>query len=518
MRGHITKARKLESAKGLSKSLHCICLSSLSVLAIMLCIGGKSYAASAESQGNSDLPISRSQQNINWGQVFGSGPKLGDHYLIRSNENWCKRSPPVSNVLDRMVASLKCIPLDNNQSVYVTFSGEERLEDSYQEYSNILSRGLRDQHILDLRSQYGADLHITPYFRAFFEIANAQQWGVRLSPSQPKFRNEAILDEAFGELRLPINSEKVVGVRFGRQKIQFGDGYLLGLQEHANIETTYNGIDSYYSGRNSRIDVFDMEVTSPQYGLFGDYADQKQRVWGIYTSIALPRTRDVKLNLSPFYIGLRQAGVNYDGVSGVDTRQTLGMRLWGNAGPFVFDWTAAHQIGSLGHDSVSAWAVFSSTGIVDRSLRIKPEIGLTYNLMSGGKSGSEVHTWNPIYMDYGKLTPRALFGGSNLVEIGPFLTFEPNHNLRIRLAYDFFYRYSTDDAIYTAGFRALPGTTGYPKEGKFLASQPVIEMRYKLNRYMDLHGAVAYIKPGGVAKFLGGRNQIYTDIAAYLFF
>ena len=425
----------------------------------------------AQGQQDTVVPIESSRPVLP-ASVFTGPLTGGGHTLLRFNEDWCSVQPaPNAGFIERAALRTKCIPLYSLSDSYVTFSGQERFKLAYEKTAILTGYGKPDQTLVFLRHQFGADVHVSPYFRVFAEIIGGTLGGWNIPAFSPRQRNTLDLEELFVEPMLPLPGGGKIGIRVGREKYFFGNGLIVSSQPVPNIEQTFNGAHAYYQNTFLRVDAFAAHATTYEAGSFNDRSTDRNRLWGVYASAALPRYSTVGLNLDPFLIRLRQSNARYNGFSGDDSRYTLGARLWGEAGPFSVDWTLAHQTGRLGTGNVSANAAFINTAYVFDALPNKPQLGGRFDFMSGGRTNNTVHTWNPVYLRPEYFTPFGFLAGSNLVDFGPTASIDfPAEKVRLEASYLWFYRQSTADAIYGANFVPLPRSHA-AQGNSFLAQQ-----------------------------------------------
>ena len=467
----------------------------------------------AQGQQGTVVPIESSRPllpaYVNTGPLTGGG-----HTLLRFNEDWCSAKPgPDAGFIERAALRTKCIPLGSLLDSYVTFSGEERFKLAYEKTAILTGFGKPDQTLVFFRHQFGADVHISPYFRAFAEIIGGTEGGWNIPAFSPRQRNTIDLEELFVEPMLPLPGGGKIGLRIGREKYFFGNGLIVSSQPVPNIEQTFNGAHAYFQNSFLRVDAFAAHATTYASGSFNDRSDDRNRLYGVYASAALPRYLTIGLNIDPFLIKFRRSNASYNGFSGNDSRLTLGARLWGEVGPFSVDWTVAHQSGRFGTGNVSANAAFINTAYVFDALPNKPQIGGRFDFMSGGRTNNTVHTWNPVYLRPEYFTPAGFLSGSNLVDFGPTASIDfPAQKIRLEASYLWFYRQSAADAIYGANF--VPLRRSQAAQGNsYLAQQAQIDGRWNVASNLQVSGAVAWLKPSDMLRRIGGRNLPNGGIA-----
>ena len=460
----------------------------------------------AQGQQASVIPIESSRPvlpvSVNTGPLTG-----GRLTLLRFNENWCGvKLPPDAGPVERAALRTKCIPLGDLADSYVTFSGEERFKLAYEKTAILTGYGKPDQTLVFFRHQLGADVHISPYFRVFAEIIGGTMGGWNVPAFSPRQRDTIEVGELFAEAMLPLPDGGKIAIRVGRERYFFGNGLIVSSQPVPNIPQSFNGAHAYLQNTYLRVDAFAAHATTFADGSFNDRSADGNRLSGVYASAALPRVSTVGLNVDPFVIHSRKSDARYNGFSGTDSRYTVGARLWGEAGPFSVDWTVAHQFGRFGTGNVSATAAFVNTAYVFDKLPNKPQLGGRFDYMSGGRSNSTVHTWDPLYLRPEYFTPAGFLAGSNLVDFGPTASIDfPAEKIRLEAAYLWFYRQSAADAIYGGNFVPLPRSRGAPGSN-YMAQQVELGGRWDINPNLQVTGAVAWWKASEMLRRIGGRN------------
>src|SRR5438270_1417113 len=115
-------------------------------------------------------------------------------------------------------SQLKDVPLGG--AARLTFSGE--LRERFESYTSP-AFGLRgftlDQYLLQ-RTMLGAELTVSPYFRAFVQLDHEVQVG--RNPVTPADSNHLDFHQAFLEIKLPVGESFQPMLRAGRQEITLG--------------------------------------------------------------------------------------------------------------------------------------------------------------------------------------------------------------------------------------------------------------------------------------------------------
>lgn len=447
----------------------------------------------------------------------GKGPRVGPYYLNRSEEDFSYLRDPTKH--NDLFDALKFIRLNDAGTAYLTFSGEERLRmENFTKNSFSYSQPTHNE-IIQLRSKYGADLHLNEYVRGYVEVINGALGGSGYGQPTPIQRSDLSLLQAFGEVSVPVGDAKI-GARIGRQELWLGNGTLISTREGGNIPSTLDGFRGYYDDGKLRVDGFAFDNVNNHYGVLDDSTNAHQQYWGIYATQALPSFQlsgaQGRLFAEPFYIGNYTRRATFANVTGADARYMLGGRLWGQIGAFDVDAQGSYQGGKTGSADVSAYAVFANAGYTFDAPG-SPRIGLRSTVVSGGQSGptvrnahtgNELNTFNPLLPAPTIFSESLLLAPINLIEVAPGVSFSPTSKLRVYAYTLFAWKYAERDGVYSSGFTQYRNTVTAP--GRYIGFQPAIRASYSINQHILLSGALADFRIGPALKNAGDKNNAYA--------
>ena len=446
----------------------------------------------------------------------GKGVILGCYFQQRWNEDWSFLRDDPARFKD-FWNPVKFIRLNDDGSAYLTLSGQERYKYNY--YTT--KSGLRyvapfDVDENDLRSIYGADLHVGPNFRTFVNLVSGQQGGARYGPAMPTFRDQLDLLEGFVEPMARV-ADGDAGVRVGRQSIWLGNGLLFSTREQANVPQAGDGVRAYFDNGSTRVDVFAFYPVTDKFYIFDDSTNRTQFFVGAYGSQLL-EDRKVDgartfVNIDPLIVGSGKSDVTYGVYKGYDGRTSVGARLWGaltHGGAYDFDWTGVYQTGHLGAASISAFAIFTSTGYTfDHAMQ--PRIGVRFDATSGGQSGGRVRDYYPMLYANLHFSENPFLAPTNLYDAGINFEFNPWPTVRI-IAYDLaYFRYSTSDAMYQPSGVAYAGSARV--SGRYIGQQPAIKGAWAITDHFNIAIQTAVFVPGTAAKnYATKANEYYLAL------
>jgi hypothetical protein len=219
-----------------------------------------------------------------------------------------------------------------------------------------------------------------------------------------------------------------------------------------------------------------------------------------------------------YYLGLkRKVGVFGQGL-GEEKRSTVGARLWRGIvmfGPAVEGWDYdvefAYQFGKFGpgprlgatfpfvqfaKGDIRAWTLATQTGYTFFNVPLHPRIGMNSAITTGDKDPAD-----PDIQTFFTPFPNGRFFGAAQQQ-GPLNIqgFRPNATIQLprgaNLTVDtfFFWRQSLNDGLYNIpGFLMRQGDLS---RGRFVATQPGVEVYWPATKHLMALVAVSYSVPG----------------------
>lgn len=468
--------------------------SSAMVLALVSA-GGAAYAQD-DSEGGAraageQAGRERDQAGRRLPPALHRGPGLLSYYVLRQNEDYRKPSTrPASDPF----SPLKYVPLGGNPDVYVTFSGEERVQFNSVDrpalgLANPPSTGNYD---IQFRHQYGADLHLGQNVRVFGQLVSGQITGHDyVSPALNRQKNALELQQMFVEVGGDVLGGHG-GMIAGRQQLHFGSGVLFSPQPRQNIQRNFDGVRAYYTRPGLRIDAIALRPIEWDTGAFDDSTDKTTSIWGVYAAYALPRTQNVRLNLDGFYFNYRDSGsALLQGGASVERRDVFGGRVWGRVTDWRVDATIVGQTGTVRDRDIEAWGAYASATRAVSLAGQASQLRLVADVASGGdRKDGIVRTYNPLYSNQRHSTFGNSLGLTNFYDVGAGLTTPLNDSVELITNARAFWRYSEDDG-YGLGFGTVTRTRGV--EGRYIGVMPQIGARWTVNPHVQLLGNYSYL-------------------------
>ncbi|MEC5161371.1 MULTISPECIES: alginate export family protein [unclassified Janthinobacterium] len=356
------------------------------------------------------------------------------------------------------IAPSKAMPLGGGASL--SLSAEARLR--YDSYENGQSTSGNDYRQGLLRGVAGADFRWNPALRVYGELATGQVAG-RRNAATANFQNDASLQQLFVDTRGNLGAA-VVGVAIGRQEFADGPRQLISLSDGPNLHRSWNGARFYANGEQVRVNVFQLRATRLLRGAFDEEINGAERLRGINASLVVASGGGANTYLDPFWIHSENPHLRFAGRVGLDDRDTVGARLWGQRGDLRFDWTLAHQSGKHVNRDLDAWGLFAVHSLALSNEGWKPRLTAHIDLASGGRaSGSAtLKGFNQLYASSNYLGEGQFLSLSNLLMLAPGLAVSPTPRSHLSVEYGFARRLKEGDAAYAGAMRAYAGSQDVP--------------------------------------------------------
>jgi hypothetical protein len=505
----------------------------------------------------------------------GKGPGGNNSYFFRYEEDYSFLRDPSKST--DFFDPVKFIAFDDAKQIYVTFSALERLR-----YDNIQNQnfGLGSQvqghqtEAYSRRTQVGADVHLGPNFRIFAELINGAASGRNVtgagkvgnggtSPTGPQWRNDLALQQAFIEAMTDVDlfgTPGKIGIRAGRQGVYFGNGLVVAPPSTPATYSMPDGIRAYADTGHDRLDLFfGVPTIRRNDGLLRDSDDQHEQYGFLYGSHDFPTINlmgfDAHLSDDPFATFTRSASsgsVNPAVPGGVSASQSfrtitttygnqataintitgqeevwgIGNRFYGDIGNFDFDWTGVLQRGSIGGYSVEAFAIFTDWGYTLRDLPWKPRVGTTADVGSGGgdKKSKTTHLYDAQFMRQPYIGTVVVNSPSitNEYHLAPRVRISPTPTISAEFVWNFYWRYSSADGIYSTGGYQTPSSFGgaatVGKPGTYVGSLPTLALRWTPIAHVAVDSEIGQLVAGPVIKNAGGQNNTYVNVQVTLQF
>jgi hypothetical protein len=215
------------------------------------------------------------------------------------------------------------------------------------------------------------------------------------------------LNQLFIEFHLPSHGDRPrASLKIGRQDLQYGEGTLLDVRD-LNVRQSFDGIKLILRPKHWQVDLFAMRPALSNPGLFDDYPDHTQRLWGVYGT--LPRFVH---QLDAYYLGLDRKFARFAQGSGRDQRHTVGSLIHGGQGNFSYVGEGDLQFGKFGRGNILAWKYDQTLSYSFSHLKLRPVPSLLFAISSGDKNPA-----NPDLQTFYPLFPKVFITASSMTAV-----------------------------------------------------------------------------------------------------
>src|SRR5258705_5586272 len=407
--------------------------------------------------------------------------------LDAAEEYWPAHQPGEQKDFSGMI---KHISIRNSKG-FISTGGYFR--EVYEYYDNHLwGRGPQDNDGYFLhRAIVHADLRYNKNIRVFAEAQSSFLSGRNGGP-RPVDLDKLAIDQIFGEYSFYSKSKDSYSFRIGKQALNYGTGSLLDIRE-TNVRRSFFGAKFIAGHKNTKVDLFAMELMKINSGFFDDKIDQSQKIAGIWITQTFPGKFFKRLDAYYLYTN-RHAVIFAQGI-GTETRHTVGAglnflkRRW--SGVTEVD----GQFGKFNGYSILAWKLIQTLTYQFNNVVLKPALSVQSALSSGDNNlgDSALNTFNPIY-------PKAIYYGyiDNIESANLFLMHfkievELAKKVKLTSGYYTFWRQSIADGFYAANGSLLVAPA---RDQRRVGSMTDILVLHACNLHFSLTGIVTYFKRG----------------------
>jgi len=405
--------------------------------------------------------------------------------------------------------SIKYIPLNKRESIYLSFGGETRQHYEYIDNNN-WGKGAQDDNGYYLQRYLGhADLHLGENIRLFGQLMSGIVSG-RNGGSRGVDKDWLDLNQAFFDFQLWKKSGQSFTVRAGRQEIAFGSRRFFNYRERPNMRLSHDALTGIYHRGNWDVRAFVTRPVILGQEVFDNKSRNKNTVWGLY-SVRQNLPINFDLNTDLYYLGLFNRDSVYDQGSEEETRHTFGARLWGKFKNLDYNFEFLYQFGKFGRGNISAYSLASDTGYtIPLNGSAKVRFSLRADVYSGDDDpvDADLNSFNPFFPKGKHISQLAASGLINQRDLHPRITLTLDEHWSVTSSILFIWRNSLNDGIYSIGNGVL--RSGQSSQARYVGTQPELEAKYSFNRHLDIKGIFVYFNAG---KFLDetsfGRDITY---------
>ncbi|MBC6110900.1 alginate export family protein [Pedobacter fastidiosus] len=397
---------------------------------------------------------------------------------------------------------VKFSPLSTDKSIYFSFGGEVRYQYFYFKNQDWGEAPEDNDGFILSRYLGHVDFHAGRHFRTFVQLQSSLADGQAETPS-PVDQNPLDLHQAFIEYSTPLNDKAHITLRVGRQELSYGSQRLVAVREAPNNRQSFDAAKIVYANKNTRLDFFYAHYVPAKSNIFDDGFSDATQFWGVYGVFnEVPLIKNIDL----YYLGIHKKVAIYNDGKGAETRHSIGARVWANTPTWQYDLEGLYQFGDLEQSNISAWTMSANVSYTFFRSKLKPQIGLKTEAISGDKNTADnrLNTFNPLFPKGAYFGLAALIGPYNLMDIHPYVQLNLTKKLLIAVDYDMFWRMNRNDGLYAVNGKLIyPSMVGSSKHigkqlGGALEYSPNIHLSFK--QEITWFSARDYLKTAGPGK------------------
>jgi len=347
----------------------------------------------------------------------------------------------------------------------------------------------------------------TSWLKFFAQGQDSRVFWKNQNPAAPPYQNTMDLRLAYVELG---ETEKgIFGLRVGRQELVYGDQRLVGHANWLNTARSFDAVRATFHYNGYRLDAFASSVVNPVDGTF-DHHLPGNNFHGLYGGVE-KLVPNAVIEPYVFWRLARNMAAETGGKGSLDSK-TFGAR-WVGKLPANFDYGTemAGQTGSLGIDSISAWAGHWVMGYT-APFRYKPRFLAEYNFASGDHNPKDgkIGTFDQLYpTNHDKYGLADQIGWRNIRDVRAGVELKPRAKILVSGIYHNFWLASATDALYSAAgavvARSTAGTAG-THVGQELDGQ----VMYTMTKQVQIGGGYAHLFTGAfLNKTTQGKDYNY---------
>jgi hypothetical protein len=425
----------------------------------------------------------------------------------RWEEDWSVLADP--RVPREPFDSLKYIPLSPGDSkTYLSLGADVRERFEANDTAGFGIAPNRNNDYLISRTDWYADLHIADQVQIFTQFeSDFAPWKTMLTPADQDVLD---LEQAFATVTEPVG-DGTARVRLGRQQMNFDFQRFVSDRDGPNVRQSFDAAwGDYENGPWKFITFYSQPVQIYDFGAqpFDSYSS------GANTFSVVRAQRELFgwATLSGYYAYYALDDAKYLSVSGDERRDSFDGRFYAKTGGFDGDLEIMGQTGSIGNDTIRAWAVGSLSGYTFAEIGWTPRLGFQFDAASGDSNPHDnvLQTFNPLFPNGYYFTLAGYTGYTNLIHVKPSIAIHPTNSLTLTLAVAELWRQTTADAVYLQGSVPVPGTAGQP--GRYTGTYGQADLSWAMNSHASFAIQAVRFDVGDAIQRAGGRDSNYIGV------
>ena len=331
-----------------------------------------------------------------------------------------------------------------------------------------------------------------------FQGQDARVFWKNQNPAAPPYQDTFDLRQGYVELG-DVEKSKA-SFRGGRQELAFGDERLIGNSNWTNTARSFDALRGTFRAGRYHLDLFAARVVKQQDGEF-DWSTPGNNLYGAYGGIEklVPNG-----TVEPYFFWRRQSALKTEtGSVGIMNYGTVGLR-WVGKLPASWDYGLEmdRQSGSLGTDTIGAWAGHWVLGITLPTKHLHPRIALEYNYASGDANPKDGHrgTFDQLYATgHDKYGMDDQVGWKNIRNARLSFETKPAKKWTAVAKYDAWWLADPHDGLYNAA-STLVVRVANGSAGRFVGQELDSFVAYNFSKQFQFGGGFGHIFPGTFLK------------------
>jgi hypothetical protein len=367
-----------------------------------------------------------------------------------------------------------------------------------------------DAYVLS-RLRLSATFRPSPAWRVVFQAQDSRVFLGRDQRARPPFRDVVDARLAYVELGRRVDARWTA--RIGRQELTFGEQRLIGNADWLNTGRTFDAVRTTLRWPRVTVDGFGGYVLRVM-------PEQLNRLdpGNVLYGVNVVATRLVPgVTVEPYFFGHRAPNqLQEDGGRDTAHSATVGTRWIATAlGRVDASGEAAAQFGSIGADTIHAWASHWTAGFTFADARGKPRVFGEYNYASGddNRHDGRRQTFDQLYATgHDKLGLADQVGWRNIHHLRSGAEIHPSPRVLATARYHSWWLATTADALYDASGAAL--VQPVDGAGHHVGQELDVQATLSARRNVRMAAGYAHIFPGSVLqRATPGRSFSYPYLS-----
>ena len=282
--------------------------------------------------------------------------------------------------------------------------------------------------------------------------------------------------------------------RIGRQEMLYGSGRLIDVREGANLRLSFDAARFLARKNDWAVDGFwSRPVLNNPYG-FDDIPDPQRSLWGLYSVHPLDFLPDGHIDL--YYLGYTNEQARFNQGLAYERRNTIGTRFWGGQMPFEYNIECMSQFGRFGDGAIQAWSIATAVRYNFSEQPFRPRVGLRSDVASGDHdaNSSTLQSFNPLFPSGIYFNLANPVGPINMIDMHPNLDLWFTEKLKFTADWNFFWRQSLGDGIYSLSGRLL--RTAGDNLSRYVANTPSATLVWTPTRHISVLTGYVHVFSG----------------------